>query len=173
MVRFTPLPAAEFDEYLTMTIGVYTRMLADGGLDVHQARRRAETEFNTLLPQGVATPNNYIMGILDAKSNIRVGHIWILASGEGLARFAYLCDLIVLPDYQGRGYGTAALRQIDDFVRELCLPFIKLHVLGNNPRAVSFYERAGYRVTELFMQRDLPASPSVTAGSITHGPLGL
>jgi GNAT superfamily N-acetyltransferase len=52
-------------------------------------------------------------------------------------------DLYVLPDEQGRGYGTQLLR----FAMERCDGLPTLWVLDHNRRAISLYRRNGFRPT--------------------------
>ena len=52
-------------------------------------------------------------------------------------------DLYVLPDQQGRGYGTQLLR----FAIEKCVGTPTLWVLNQNQRAIRLYERNGFRLT--------------------------
>ena len=52
-------------------------------------------------------------------------------------------DLYVLPEEQGRGYGTQLLR----FAMEKCTATPMLWVLNHNQRAIRLYERIGFRMT--------------------------
>jgi ribosomal protein S18 acetylase RimI-like enzyme len=58
----------------------------------------------------------------------------------------YVADLQVLPELQGRGVGTAVLREIIAKAATLGLP-ITLQVLRVNRRAQRLYERLGFSVT--------------------------
>jgi ribosomal protein S18 acetylase RimI-like enzyme len=58
----------------------------------------------------------------------------------------YVTDLQVLPELQGRGVGTAVLRDIIAKATTLRLP-VALQVLRVNRRAQRLYERLGFRVT--------------------------
>ena len=52
-------------------------------------------------------------------------------------------ELLVLPEYQGKGIGTACLREVIDDAAGLGLP-VRLRVLKVNHRAVEFYRRLGF-----------------------------
>lgn len=52
-------------------------------------------------------------------------------------------DLYMLPDEQGRGYGTKLLR----FAMEKCTGTPTLWVLSSNRRAMNLYERLGFHAT--------------------------
>ncbi|MBO6919947.1 MAG: GNAT family N-acetyltransferase [Rhizobiaceae bacterium] len=68
-------------------------------------------------------------------------------NAEGIA---YLSQLYVLPDYQAQGIGSDLLYEI-----ETSFPDAKLMRLGvdaKNVKAVGFYERFGYRNTNIRLQ---------------------
>ena len=52
-------------------------------------------------------------------------------------------DLYVLPEEQGKGYGTELLR----FAMAHCISTPSLWVLNHNQRAISLYERMGFRLS--------------------------
>ena len=62
--------------------------------------------------------------------------------------------LYVLPDWQGRGYGTALLR----YAIEKCVDSPVLWVLENNRRAIRLYERMGFRPTGRVNRENGPLS---------------
>lgn len=53
-------------------------------------------------------------------------------------------QLLVLPEYQGRGVGRRCMLLIQDEARRLGVP-VRLRVLKVNPRALAFYVRLGFR----------------------------
>ena len=53
-------------------------------------------------------------------------------------------ELVVHPEYQGRGIGTHVLTETVDQARRLGLP-VRLQVLLENDRAARLYERIGFR----------------------------
>ena len=52
-------------------------------------------------------------------------------------------QLLVLPEYQGKGVGTACMRQVLDDATGRRLP-VRLQVLNVNHRAIEFYRRLGF-----------------------------
>jgi ribosomal protein S18 acetylase RimI-like enzyme len=52
-------------------------------------------------------------------------------------------ELLVLPEYQGKGIGTACLRHVLDDAAGRKLP-VRLRVLKVNVRAIEFYRRLGF-----------------------------
>jgi ribosomal protein S18 acetylase RimI-like enzyme len=56
-----------------------------------------------------------------------------------------LHELVVHPEYQGRGIGSHVLRDVTAEARIVGLP-VTLQVLHHNARAAALYERFGFRV---------------------------
>jgi len=55
-----------------------------------------------------------------------------------------LDKLYLLPEFQGKGIGAQLLALIVDEARSAGMP-LRLNVLTSNPRALSFYQREGFR----------------------------
>jgi len=83
-------------------------------------------------------------------------HYHILDGDDFLGFFAffkkedhlYVCDLQLLPKYQNKGIGGAAIRFIIGEASSLNLKFIKLSVFKSNNAAMKFYQKRGFTVTE-------------------------
>lgn len=59
----------------------------------------------------------------------------------------FLALIEVAPDWQGRGLGTAVIRDVQAQAREAGLP-VTLQVLKGNPMARRLYERLGFEVVQ-------------------------
>jgi ribosomal protein S18 acetylase RimI-like enzyme len=57
----------------------------------------------------------------------------------------YVRNVALLPEYQGRGIGTAIMSAVIEHADAHGLP-VRLQVLKTNPRAKALYERLGFRV---------------------------
>ncbi len=60
----------------------------------------------------------------------------------------YIHELQVLPEYQGRGIGTAVVQQVIDQAASRGVA-VTLSVVPANPRAQQLYERLGFEVTDV------------------------
>jgi predicted GNAT family N-acyltransferase len=86
---------------------------------------------------------------------------WFVArAGEaiiGIARLtpdAFVGRMAVLPEWRGRGIGTALLRAVLQCARDKGLNTLKLHA---QTHAVPFYARLGFRAEgEVFMEAGIP-----------------
>jgi len=68
-------------------------------------------------------------------------------------------QLLVLPEYQGKGVGTTCMRQVIEDAAGRSLP-VRLQVLKVNHQAIKFYRRLGFRdagADEIHIQMERPA----------------
>lgn len=81
----------------------------------------------------------------------------IVAEADGIvvawcsrsARRAYIPYLFVMPEMQGRGFGTLLLRRMESLLELEGAERVQLETPADNVRAVRFYERQGYRILAL------------------------
>jgi streptothricin acetyltransferase len=66
--------------------------------------------------------------------------------------------LYVERDWRGTGLADALLGRACSWATELDLPAVQLYVTASNTRAVSFYERQGFRPAQAVMRTLLPAA---------------
>lgn len=71
-------------------------------------------------------------------------------------RFAYLMDMMVLPQYRGCGHGTRLIERAAAWAQERGFDYVELHVLEENRNATSLYERCGFSSAMRTMRRRLP-----------------
>jgi ribosomal protein S18 acetylase RimI-like enzyme len=156
MVRLVPMSQDEFEVYLESAVDHYAQEhVRTGNWSPEQARRLSEDSYHSLLPDGVATPNQYLFTIEDQALGEKVGMLWFAVEERAGAPRAFLYDIRIEEACRRRGYGTEALRALEAKVRELRLAMIELHVFGHNDAARAMYEKLGYQVTDLRMSKTL------------------
>ena len=69
--------------------------------------------------------------------------IGFLHMGSRGAEIDWIEDLFILPEYQGRGYGSEALTRAEKIVKKY-FESIYLEVAARNLDALRFYRRRGY-----------------------------
>lgn len=69
--------------------------------------------------------------------------------------YAYVSDLVLLPDWRGCGIGRALLRRAEDYARALGMDAIRIGVMATNRAALDLYEADGYRATHLELRKPL------------------
>ena len=78
----------------------------------------------------VATSGNLVVGY--------VGISCIIDEG-------YITNIAVLPEYRNKGIGTALLNRLFSLARDLELSFISLEVRESNSKAISIYDKLGFK----------------------------
>lgn len=89
-------------------------------------------------------------------------HIFLLAEGKVLIGSVSCCgseidDLIVNPQYRGRGYGRRLLAWAVAHIREDTDAPVTLHVAGQNRIAVRLYLKSGFVITKTEQMQGTPA----------------
>lgn len=120
-----------------------------------EARRMAEMS-RELIEQGLRwryTPAHMAALISEAETSAVVGCDGPRLAGFGVMHFgddrAHLLLLCVLPDRQRRGIGLQLVHWLFDSARAAGTPTIDLELRADNPGALAFYERLGFRQTEM------------------------
>ena len=118
------------------------------------AEARADREFTSLLPQGLATPDHELRSIVNESGEV-VGMIWFGPLREANQSTCFIWDIEVLPEARGHAYGRAALVALEAIARDLGYGEIGLHVFGDNAVARSLYLSSGYAETDVMMRKTI------------------
>ena len=155
-VRLVPMSEAGLKAFLQEAVPGYAQDHVDAGnWSAEEAVEKAQQEYDELLPQGLDTENQYLYAIVDGTSGAKVGTIWFMETQRQSGRRAYLCELLIDEGYRRQGYGTQAMRAVEQEVRALGIDRIALHVFGHNHPARALYEKVGYEETNLHMAKNL------------------
>ncbi len=158
MTILSPMRPELFAEYLKSSVTGYAEEnVASGRWPAQDALQRSRNEFHELLPQGLATPNNYLFEIKAAENGPTVGFIWFAAEEHRGTRGAYVYDVIVKEAYRRLGHARRAFLALEPLVAALGLSSIGLHVFGHNAGAQALYSQLGYAVTGINMLKKLDA----------------
>jgi len=76
-----------------------------------------------------------------------------------MGRFGYIESISVLPDERGSGIGALLLHAIEDHLATLDVVHVELTAVAANEGARRFYEREGYDVAFVTMQRRTRRTP--------------
>lgn len=147
-----------YPTYLRTSVAGYADdNIAAGRWPAEGARERSLAEFETLLPQGLETPDNHLFEILAAEGGPTVGFVWLAAQERHGIRGGYVYDLEVKPEYRRQGHAGRALWAIEAFAAKLGLATIGLHVFAHNPGAQALYAKLGYAATGINMLKKIGA----------------
>ena len=148
-----------FAGYLDSSVAGYAQDNIDSGRwPAEGALERSRADFDSLLPQGLATPDNYLFEIQNGEDGSTVGYLWFAVVVKHGLRSAYVYDLEVKPEHRRQGHAKRAFEALEARVAALGLSSIGLHVFGHNPGAQSLYSQLGYTVTGINMIKQIDKS---------------
>lgn len=157
-VTLAPMTQEIYEAWLEHSVREYARGHVDAGnWPAEGSVERAQGEFDSLLPQGLDTPGQTLWSIQD-EAGQHVGILWV-GPRQRVPDALWIWDIEMEPASRGRGYGQAALEALHAWAREQGYPRVGLHVFGSNEVARRLYERVGYRVTDVVMEKRLDAAP--------------
>jgi ribosomal protein S18 acetylase RimI-like enzyme len=146
MAVLVPMDEAEYAAFVAAAVPAYAAdKVASGQWPETGSVALAGQSFLELLPQGLATADNYLFSILAEDEQTRVGSLWMALQERAEARVAYVYAVSIEPDRRRRGHATRAFLALEDIVRGLGLSGIALHVFAHNAGARALYAKLGYR----------------------------
>ena len=158
MIHLEPMTESEFNAFLTDAIRDYAQDKVDAGnWEASEALRRSAAEFQNLLPDGLATPEQHLFTIKD-ETGAAVGMIWFAVDSTQPRSGAFIYNFLIHAPYRRRGYATQALAAVEDEVRVLGIDTLSLHVFGHNTAARALYEKTGYVITNINMSKKVAPS---------------
>jgi ribosomal protein S18 acetylase RimI-like enzyme len=112
---------------------------------------RSRKEFEGSLPQGVATPGNFLFTLLNENAE-KVGFLWY-AIPPKQPTLAFIYDFEIYESFRRRGYASQALPALEQDAKARGLTQIELHVFGHNTAARELYKKAGFAETNVMMSK--------------------
>jgi ribosomal protein S18 acetylase RimI-like enzyme len=155
-VVFLPFADSDFAEFREKSGGEYAQDLIRAGMATElNALEESLKGFDSMLPQGIHTPNHYINHIMNGNGE-NVGFIWFENKGE----FVFICDFFINEEQRRKGYGKQALTELDIIAKKLNIDTIRLHVFEDNTGAQELYKSMEYEITStrpgsIFMKKTI------------------
>jgi ribosomal protein S18 acetylase RimI-like enzyme len=144
---------AEYPTFLERSKREYVEeVAANTGMSEQSAQAKADGQYEELLPDGLATPDQHLFVIVDGDDEV-VGELWIGLRDEGREAFGY--DFWVRPELRDQGIGRRTMELGAEAARELGAERLALNVFGDNERAVHLYRSFGFEVTNMNMAKRL------------------
>lgn len=154
MIKFSKMTKEEFETYKAKLIKSYAETLANNmRRSLEAAMVMSKQQIEGLLKDGVDTKDHYVFNVLDKVSGEKVGILWVNVKSE--EKRAFIFDIEIMSEHQGKGYGKATLKELEVFVKEMGIKQIGLNVFADNTTAKTLYEKSGYAVTNMNMVKDL------------------
>ncbi len=154
MIKLVPMTQESFDRYMVTALPAYAgeKMKAED-LSQEDAEKLAQDSFDRLLPQKLNTPGVFTYDVVETQNGQVIGALWY--SRQGKSDKAFIYDIVVKPEHQGKGYGKATMLLAEEDAKKNGFKSIGLHVFGSNHRARALYEKLSYEITGLVMKKTL------------------
>ena len=134
-----------YNNYIKTAIQQYAEEGAQSGnIDFDKSLQQSKKEFNTLLPNGLKSENQYLHIIINDE-NENIGIMWFSTESNHGDNEAFLYDIEINKEYRGKGYGHESMELLESKVKEFNLGSISLHVFLHNEIANSLYNKIGYQ----------------------------
>lgn len=153
-----PMTSNEFVTFRTREIRDHAMEQVHAGYwTEEEAEARSEKQIDLLLPQGFDTPEILLL-IAENLDGNAIGHVWVaLQPKPGSETRAWIYGIQIESEQRGNGYGRSLLLAAEQEIVRRGLGVIGLNVFGSNTIARNLYESAGYQVTSMHMQKELPS----------------
>jgi ribosomal protein S18 acetylase RimI-like enzyme len=156
MVELVPMNAVEFARYMQTAVEDYAEAHRKAGdCDPAEALARAQADYASLLPEGLASPRQFLFSARVAGETEPIGMVWLEMRERGAKRSAYIYDIQVAEAHRGRGLGAQTLRKAEEAAAAMGAERISLNVMGWNHAARALYEKAGFHITGMGMTKAL------------------
>ena len=156
MIKLRQQTVDEYDSWSKKSRETYTNENIKNGLSPKEAQQKTDDDFNRLLPEGRQSSGQYLFTIVNEISSTNVetiGTLWFGVRGSEVYKKAFIYDIIIDEQYRSKGYGQQAMNLLESEVKKLGLRHIGLHVFGHNTAARAVYEKLGYVMTNLNLEK--------------------
>ncbi|QAY69213.1 GNAT family N-acetyltransferase [Xylanimonas protaetiae] len=159
-VTLRPMTQRSFEAYLAAAIDEYAREIRRvDALRWDDALDRSRADYDELLPQGLATPGQVLLDVVETATGADVGALWL---GLRPPSAAFVYDVWLTPPARGRGLGRAAMLAGAGWCRQRGVDVLGLSVFGHNVVARGLYESLGFGVVTEALRRPVVPAPPVT-----------
>ena len=156
MTTIRPMRAESYTAYVEAAIAGYAQdNVAAGRWPEVGALERSRADFESLLPQGLATPEHYLYEIIASPEDQVIGFAWLAIEQKHGAVSAYIYDIEVKPEFRRRGHAMRALQSLESIAAAAGATSIGLNVFASNTQAQALYQRLGYAPTNVNMYKPL------------------
>jgi ribosomal protein S18 acetylase RimI-like enzyme len=156
MTTLVPMRPERYASYLESAVAGYAQdNVSAGRWPEVGALERSREDFDSLLPQGLATPEHFLYEILADEGGPAVGCVWVHIERKHGATSAYVYDLEVDPAFRRQGHAERALRALEAIAVAAGAGGIGLNVFADNVGAQALYRKLGYVATNFNMRKAL------------------
>ncbi|GGH32608.1 N-acetyltransferase [Paenibacillus segetis] len=148
----------EYEVFLSGAVKDYAKDKVEAGTwSEDEALTLSKESFERYLPEGKDTKDAflYTVWVQEEGHEVAVGYLWFNITEDPTGRNAFIYDILIHEQYQGKGYGKATMAALDEAARQQGVDKISLHVFGHNQRAFQLYQKVGYEITDIVMSKRL------------------
>lgn len=154
-VSLSPMVASRFQSWFDICTEEYAKdKQKTFGCTLDAARAFAKSSMSHYLSEGVDTPDHHFFEVIN-EQGAKVGSIWFAVKTDFEQRSAFLYDIQIDDQHQGKGYGRAAMQALEREVSRLGIDTIALHVFAFNERALALYRSLGFEITDYSMAKKI------------------
>lgn len=155
-VELQQMNAEEYRLFRTRMVSDYAKeKVIAGTWAKEEADALSEQAIASLLPEGLATKDNWLFSIREEQTGVGLGELWVNYRSGSRGPEAFIYEIIIFDEFQGKGYGKAAMQALDEEARKQGAVSIGLHVFAHNERAHQLYQKSGYVTTDITMKKRL------------------
>jgi ribosomal protein S18 acetylase RimI-like enzyme len=154
MIQLKPMTPEAYEHFtgLSMVDFAEAKSRAER-LSLDEGHRIARDAWSSLLPQGQHTPLHHFYTAWNEDQDI--GMVWFKEERNWETPYGYLYQVWVWEQFQRQGYGKALMIALEEKLKLLGLPRLRLHVFAFNERAIGLYEKLGFETTNIVMVKEL------------------
>jgi ribosomal protein S18 acetylase RimI-like enzyme len=155
MLNLRKMSLEEFEKFEITSKQSYKqdKIRANGFTEV-EAQKVADEGFLRLLPKGYNSEDTFLF-MVENSENKAIGHLWYLVQGAENNRKAFIADILIFEEFQGKGLGKETMLLLEVEAKKQKLKSIGLHVFAFNERAIGLYKSLNYQITDLVMEKAL------------------
>jgi len=154
MLNLQPMSEEEFVAYKEWMVEDYASEISNNfRITMDEARTSATKQIDSMLSQGLSTPNHFLYNIILTTSDgdSRLGYLWIIV--EIKKKRCFIADIFLHEEFRHQGWGRKILELLETNMKEEGINRISLSVFANNNIAREFYIKMGYEFTDMNMQK--------------------
>lgn len=142
IIKFNPFDNREFREFRERS----TKEMAQASIRAGQrpesnAVEEALKGFDTMLPQGMDTPNHHLNNITNEQGE-NIGYIWFVLRSNDI----FICEFLIYENQRGKGFAKQTLFELERIAKTKSIPKICLHIFEYNTQLQEFYKAMGYEI---------------------------
>jgi ribosomal protein S18 acetylase RimI-like enzyme len=151
-MKFANMTQIDFLSYKEKAVKNYAQELEHSNMvPKGMGEKAAKQQLDQVLPNDVNTKNFYFYHIINDKDE----HVGLVIYGTRSKGEAFILDIQIDEDQQGKGYGKEAIILLEKDAKSKGYERMGLHVFGHNQRAINLYYKLDYHVTSMQMAKDL------------------